>query len=98
MKKFTVNCDFNGSTSPFTIYIGDPEKEHHPLHFQSEWLGKTRGGAIPGEVMEALSNIQSLAEKNNVSFEELCVYALGSLEEEEDEAAEAEESNSEEQE
>lgn len=88
MKKFTVNCDFNGSSSPFTIYVGDPEREHHPLHFQSEWLGKTRGGAIPGEVMEALSNIQSLAIKNNVSFEELCVYALGSLEEEEDSAAE----------
>ena len=85
MKKFTINCDFSGNISPFTIYIGDPEPEHHALHFQAEWLSKTRGGTIPGEVMEALSTIKDLADKNDVSFEELCVYALGAAEEDEDE-------------
>lgn len=89
MKKFTVNCDFGGQVSPFTIYLGDPEPEHHPLHFQAEWLSKTRGGTIPPQVMEAVSTLKSLADKNKVSFEELCVYALGAAEQEEDEAQSA---------
>jgi hypothetical protein len=78
MKKFTINCDFGGQMSPFTIFIGKPEHAHHPLHFQADWLSKARGGMIPGEVMEAVSQLQELAEKNGVSLEELCVYALGS--------------------
>lgn len=80
MKKFTINCDFGGQMSPFAIYIGKPEKGHHPLHFQADWLSKARGGMIPGEVMEAVTQLQELAEKNGVSLEELCVYALGTKE------------------
>ena len=66
--------------SPFAIYIGKPEQGHHPLHFQADWLSKARGGMIPGEVMEAVTQLQELAEKNGVSLEELCVYALGTQE------------------
>ena len=78
MKKFTINCDFGGQLSPFSIYIGQPEQGHHPLHFQSDWLSKQRGGTIPADVMDAISKLRDLADKNNVSLEELCVYALGS--------------------
>jgi hypothetical protein len=81
MKKFTINCDFGGQLAPFTIYIGKPEPGHHPLHFQADWLSKQRGGMIPGEVMEAVTQLQELAVKNGVSLEELCVYALGTEEE-----------------
>ena len=66
--------------SPFAIYIGKPEQGHHPLHFQADWLSKARGGMIPGEVMEAVTQLQELVEKNGVSLEELCVYALGTQE------------------
>jgi hypothetical protein len=83
MKKFTINCDFGGQTAPFTIYIGQPEQNHHPLHFQADWLSKQRGGTIPAEVMDAVAKLKDLAEKNNVSLEELCVYAIGSSEEQE---------------
>jgi hypothetical protein len=76
VKKFTVPCTFGSVKSPFTIYIGEPEKAHHPLHFQAEWLSKHRGGVIPSEVMDSISKLYDLAQKNNVSFEELCVYAL----------------------
>lgn len=76
VKKFTVPCNFGGTIAPFTIYIGDPEVSHHPLHFQAEWLGKHRGGNIPGDVMESISKLYELSKKNNVSFEELCVYAI----------------------
>lgn len=82
MKKFTVPCDFGGQKSPFTIYIGDPEPKHHPLHFQADWLSKERGGTIPGEVMDSIQKLYDLAQKNNVSFEELCVYALNSSDDE----------------
>lgn len=83
MKKFTINCDFGGQIAPFTVYIGQPEAGHHPLHFQSNWLSKERGGNIPPQVMDALSKLKELAEKNNVSFEELCVYSLGTAQQEE---------------
>lgn len=76
VKKFTVPCDFGGVKAPFTIYIGYPEVSHHPLHFQAEWLSKHRGGTIPGDVMDSIAKLFELAKKNNVSFEELCVYAL----------------------
>ena len=84
MKKFTINCDFGGRMAPFTIYIGVPESKHHPLHFQSDWLSKERGGTIPGEIMDAVSKLNDLARKNKVSLEELCVYALGSAQQQEE--------------
>ncbi len=76
-KKFTIDCDFGGQMAPFAIFIGRPETGHHPLHFQADWLSKNRGGTIPGEVMEAVTQLQELAAKNGVALEDLCVYALG---------------------
>jgi hypothetical protein len=77
MKKFSVPCNFGGTVAPFTVYIGAPESKHHPLHFQADWLSKERGGSIPQEVMDSIAKLKDLAERNNVSLEELCVYALG---------------------
>lgn len=87
MKKFTINCDFGGQIAPFAIYIGQPESGHHPLHFQADWLSKNRGGTIPPAVMDAISKLKDLAEKNAVSFEELCVYALGAAQQEGEESS-----------
>lgn len=80
-RKFSINCDFGGQMSPFDVYIGKPEGKHHPLHFQSDWLNKERGGNIPAEIMDAVTKLKDLAEKNNVPLEDLCVYALGTEEE-----------------
>ncbi|MDF2964666.1 MAG: hypothetical protein K0Q51_54 [Rickettsiaceae bacterium] len=77
MREFTINCQFGDQIAPFTIYLGQPEESHHPLHFQADWLSKNRGGTIPPEVMDAIAQLKALADKNNVSFEDLCVYALG---------------------
>ena len=85
MKKFTINCNFEGGqVGPFEIFIGSPEASHHPLHFQNEWLGKERGGSIPGEVMNAIAQLQTLANKNNVPLEDLCAYTIGSALEKEE--------------
>lgn len=89
MKKFTVPCDFGGQKAPFTIFVGDPEPLHHPLSWQANWLSKERGGSIPPEVMDSVAKLKEIADKNNVSFEDLCVYALGAAQQEEDEKAEA---------
>ncbi len=76
MKKFSINCQFGGQTAPFTVYIGAPKDNQHPLHFQAEWLSKERGGSIPPEVMSSLTKLLELAAKNNVPFEDLCAFAL----------------------
>ncbi|MBP9791838.1 MAG: DUF2610 domain-containing protein [Rickettsiales bacterium] len=90
MKKLTVPCDFNGVKSPFTIYVGSPKDDHHPIHFQSDWLSKERGGNVPQEVMDSLSQLRDIATKNGVSFEDLCVYALGAAQQEEEAGSEDE--------
>jgi hypothetical protein len=84
MKKFSVPCNFGGQVAPFTIYIGSPKDGNHPLHFQSDWLSKERGGTIPPEVMDSIAKLKDLADKNNVSFEDLCVYALGAAQQEDE--------------
>ena len=80
MKRFTIPCNFGGQKAPFTIYVGSPEPQHHPLHFQAEWLAKVRGGTIPGDVMDNIAKLFELSKRNNVSFEELCVYAINNTE------------------
>lgn len=82
MKKFTIPCDFGGKKSPFDVYIGDPDGNLHPLCYQQNWLKKERGGEIPQEVMESFAKLKALSEKNGVSFEDLCVYALEAANEE----------------
>jgi hypothetical protein len=77
VKRFTIPCDFDGVKAPFHIYVGSPCADEHPLHYQSQWLQSERGGAIPPEVMESFEKLHTIAIDNGVSFEELCVYALG---------------------
>jgi hypothetical protein len=82
MKKFDIPCDFNGVRSPVAIYVGLPKDDHHPIQFQADWLSKVRSGTVPQEVMESLTKLRDIANKNGVSFEELCVYALSAAEQE----------------
>ena len=77
MKRFTVPCDFNGQKHPFHVYIGDPKPGKHPLHNQAWWLSSERGGTIPQDVMDSFERIYKISQANKVSFEDLCVYALG---------------------
>lgn len=76
IKKFTVQCDFKGQSSPFAIYIGNPKSDTHPIHHQDSWLVKERGGNIPSKVKESLQKLYKLSQENGVSFPELCAYAI----------------------
>lgn len=77
LKKFTIPCDFAGVKAPFNIYVGEPRPDKHPLLHQSSWLQRERGGTIPTEVMDSFEKLHGISKENGVSFEELCVYALG---------------------
>lgn len=77
MKRFTIPCDFNGTKYPFHVYIGEPKADRHPLQHQSWWLSTIRGGTIPQDVMDSFDRLHKISLENNVSFEDLCVYALG---------------------
>lgn len=81
MKRFTIPADFNGVSHPFHVYIGEPCAHLNPLHFQDLWLKELRGGHIPQDVADSFAKLLSISIENNVSFEDLCVYALGAAQE-----------------
>ncbi|MFI6784683.1 DUF2610 domain-containing protein [Micromonospora sp. NPDC050276] len=49
----------------------------HPLEQQADWLQRTQDGSTPLEVMDSFAKLLSIANENNVSFKELCTYAMG---------------------
>jgi Domain of unknown function (DUF2610) len=77
MERFTIPYDFDGIKYSFHIYIGIPCTGLHPLKYQAAWLKEERGGYVPQDVMDSFEKLHKIALENNVSFEELCVYALG---------------------
>ena len=81
LTKFSVPCAFGSEASEVTIYIGSPEKNHHPIFFQNKFIQDNRGGSIPSSIMESLEKLKQLSEENGVPFDELCRYALGTLDE-----------------
>jgi hypothetical protein len=92
LKKFSIPCDFAGVKAPFNIYVGEPRPDKHPLQHQSSWLTRERGGSIPAEVMDSFEKLHGISKENEVSFEELCVYALGTAADGETPAESADES------
>lgn len=77
VKKFSIPCAFDsGSIEPFDFFVGDPTEGKHPIEFQSKWLSEVKGGHVPPDVMESIKKIKELADRNKVSFEDLCVYAI----------------------
>jgi hypothetical protein len=90
MKRFTIQCEFGYVKAPFEVYIGLPAKGKHPLHYQRLWLARERSGKIPAEILESFSRLLEIAQTNDVSFEDLCIYALNEAEKERTEAAASE--------
>ncbi|MDR2778653.1 MAG: DUF2610 domain-containing protein [Rickettsiales bacterium] len=77
VKKFAITCTFGGGqASKVDFYIGKPSVDKHPIEFQVKWLADNKGGQISPEMMDSIAKIRNLADNNNVSFEELCFYAI----------------------
>jgi hypothetical protein len=76
IKKFTIACTFGNTTADTDFYIGKPGAGKHPIGFQMKWLSDVKGGSVPGDVSNAIAKIRDIAEENDVSFEDLCFYAI----------------------
>jgi tetratricopeptide (TPR) repeat protein/tRNA A-37 threonylcarbamoyl transferase component Bud32 len=81
MKRFTVPAEFGGLKYPLHVYISEVPWPKDPLEDQARWLEEERGGTIPEEVRESFRKLHKIAHENNVSFQDLCVYALGTANE-----------------
>jgi hypothetical protein len=79
VKQFTVNCNFKTAKAPVTFYIGDPSDDNHPIHFQSKWLSEKKGGTVPQEILDSFTELQKIATKNHVSFQDLCSFVIEEL-------------------
>lgn len=75
---FAVLCDSQNGRQNINLQIGYPECEHHPLHFQADFLGKSKGCSIPSNIMDSMNKIYKLSIENNVDFVELAEYAIKS--------------------
>lgn len=76
VKKLTLNCSFPSGESPVNFYVGNPNRESHPISFQSKWLTETYGGSVPKDLMKSMEELQKVAIKNNLNFEDLCEYVF----------------------
>lgn len=93
MQHFMIPCQnrADGTKTPYPIYVGEAIEGVHPLEQQDAWLRRELGLEIPLEVMDSFAKLRDIALENNVSFEELAVYAMGeAVEMDEAEAARGE--------
>lgn len=74
--KFSVTCDFGGEKSPFDFFVYRPQDGHHPIQSQSKWLQEAKKGSVPPEVMDSLTKLKDMSERNGLDFGELCLYAM----------------------
>ncbi|WP_052754496.1 DUF2610 domain-containing protein [Calothrix sp. 336/3] len=77
MKRFTVSINCGTVKSPFHIYVWDWKLDESPTNAQFTWVEKARGCEVPKDVVESFQKLYKIARDNNVSFQELTVYALG---------------------
>lgn len=92
MKKFTIPCDFGNIKAPFDVYVKEYPRDfpYKGIDDQAHWLAEARGGVVPEVVRESFIKLQVLAWKNNISYPDLCVYALESANEEKKDASQIE--------
>jgi tetratricopeptide (TPR) repeat protein len=77
MKPFTIRCDYGGRKYPFTIFITNVPWPKDPLEDQARWLEEVRYWTILEQDREMFRRLQKIAHENNVSFVDLCGYAVG---------------------
>lgn len=79
MKRFTIPIDCAGSKQKMDVYVMDRAKGHpyKGISDQVKWLKEARGCNVPEDVTSSFNKLQDIAWENNVSFQDLCVYALG---------------------
>jgi serine/threonine protein kinase/TPR repeat protein len=77
IKRFTIPCKIGGSTFPVHVYVFEVFPWRHPLETQFCYFKEERGFDLPKDVMDSFERLHKISKENNVSFTDLCVYALG---------------------
>lgn len=80
MKKFTIPVDISGVKYPFPFYVFDRAKEFDTLYAgirdQIVWVSEARGGKVAKDIQTSFDKLLKIAFDNDVSFMDLCLYAL----------------------
>jgi hypothetical protein len=78
VKKFTINCKIGNQESPLDLFVGNPNDSSHPIGFQMKFFNKL-GVEIPENVVKSLSNLNEIAKRNRIPFEELIQFVTDEL-------------------
>jgi TPR repeat protein len=76
LQRYTIQCIFNNVKFPFYVYVLSGPRGYAELQDQFRWVKEMRGGEVPAEVRASFLKLNEIAVKNNVSFIDLCDYAL----------------------
>jgi hypothetical protein len=78
IQRYSTKCFVKRSNlqSRFFIYISKAIPDKHPLEDQIRLLEEDFTAVVPEEIKDSFESLQVLALKNNVSFIDLCDYAL----------------------
>jgi TPR repeat protein/serine/threonine protein kinase len=85
VKQFTVPCEVKGMPQkvPLPVYVTNAFKGNHPLEEEELRLHEDHDATLPKEVKDSFNRLYEISRQNNVSFVDLCVYALGKSNEKE---------------
>jgi hypothetical protein len=78
VKKFTINCKIGNQESPLDLFVGNPNDSSHPIGFQMKFFSKL-GVEIPENVVKSLSNLNEIAKRNRIPFEDVLGYVSDQL-------------------
>jgi tetratricopeptide (TPR) repeat protein len=85
MKRFTVPCSVAGYAKPYPldVYVTTPRdsQQEDPLEDEARRLKEDHDATVPPAVRDSFKRLLKIARENNVSFPDLCVYALGKTDE-----------------
>lgn len=76
VSKFVIPCNLRGQTAQIEFLIGNPAVDQHPIYYQSKWLGDVYGAVVPQAIMDSIKKIKEIADKEKISFEDLCLYTI----------------------
>jgi len=78
VRKFELNCLVNQQELPISFYVGDPQETSHPIGYQMKYLTQ-KGVTVPEDIVKSITDLNEIAKRNRVPFEELLQYVTDEL-------------------
>ncbi len=79
--RYIISCKDHIS-GEISLRIGYPKKGNHPLKYQYWWYATKEHISIERKIHESFSKLYRIAERDNISYEQLVKYAISSAENE----------------